>query len=251
MSSSDSDRAQRRPSGEAAQAAAAPAVTGGDRAVLDHLAQNPDFFTRHPDALKALDLPSDHDGPGVIDFQQAQSARLRSDLANAEATRGLLIETGRNNLKAQARVHDAVLKLLGARDFGQLIDCLVSDLAVILDLDVISIAVEQTENSPVPQPVAGVYLLPAGGVDALLGPSQRLLLQEDIEGDPRIFGPPAGLIASQALIRMNISSHTPAALLALGSRDASHFQPGQGSELLFFLARILENRIRFWLDLTE
>ena len=78
--SSNSDRAQRRPSGEAAQAAAAPAVTGGDRAVLDHLAQNPDFFTRHPDALKALDLPSDHDGPGVIDFQQAQSARLRSDL---------------------------------------------------------------------------------------------------------------------------------------------------------------------------
>lgn len=248
---SDSDRIAKRPAGKTGSSSL-PGETGLDeRTVLEYLARNPDFFTRNPELLNDLELPTRHNGKGVIDFQLAQSARLRAELESAKASKLELIDTGRNNLKAQARIHEAVLKLLSARDFGQLIDCLISDLAVILGLDVISIAVEQTEESLVPHTVAGVYLIAAGGVDAILGPNQRLLLQDNIEGDPRIFGPPAGLIASQALLRMNISKRTPPALLALGSRDSSHFQPGQGSELLCFLARILENRIRLWLDLRE
>jgi uncharacterized protein YigA (DUF484 family) len=231
MSGRDSDRIAERPSRQPSTDSVPGERLDSEQAVLEFLAENPDFFTRYPEVLNNLELPTRHNGKGVIDFQLAQSARLRAD--------------------PQSRVHEAVLKLLSARDFGQLIDCLISDLAVILGLDVISIAVEQTEDSLVPHTVAGVYLIAAGGVDALIGPNQRLLLQDNIEGDPRIFGPPAGLIASQALIRMNISKRTPPAILALGSRDGSHFQPGQGSELLCFLARILENRIRLWLDLRE
>jgi uncharacterized protein YigA (DUF484 family) len=251
MSGRDSDRIAERSARQPGADSVPGARLDSEQAVLEFLAENPDFFTRYPEVLNNLELPTRHNGKGVIDFQLAQSARLRADLENVEASRLELIDTGRNNLKSQSRVHEAVLKLLSARDFGQLIDCLISDLAVILGLDVISIAVEQTEDSLVPHTVAGVYLIAAGGVDALIGPNQRLLLQDNIEGDPRIFGPPAGLIASQALIRMNISKRTPPAILALGSRDGSHFQPGQGSELLCFLARILENRIRLWLDLRE
>ena len=44
---------------------------------------------------------------------------------------------------------------------------------------------------------------------------------------------------------------TPQAMLALGSRQPEHFHPGQGTELLVFLAGTLQQCIRMWLDLPE
>ena len=64
-----------------------------------------------------------------------------------------------------------------------------------------------------------------------------------------LFGAAAGLVRSEALIRLSIGDATPEALLALGSRDAEHFQEGQGTELLGFLARVVEGSIRGWLNL--
>jgi uncharacterized protein YigA (DUF484 family) len=66
-----------------------------------------------------------------------------------------------------------------------------------------------------------------------------------------IFGAAAGLVASQALIRLEISPATPPALLALGARQPDQFHQGQGTELLTFLAGVLENCIRAWLDLPD
>ena len=40
------------------------------------------------------------------------------------------------------------------------------------------------------------------------------------------------------------------ALLALGSREEGFFSAGQGTELLGFVARVLENCFRGWLNLA-
>jgi uncharacterized protein YigA (DUF484 family) len=72
-----------------------------------------------------------------------------------------------------------------------------------------------------------------------------------VEGDAMVFGPGAGLVSSDALLRLSISSTTPTALLALGAREPGQFHPGQGTELLTFLARVVESCIRGWLNLPE
>ena len=55
----------------------------------------------------------------------------------------------------------------------------------------------------------------------------------------------------QALLRLRPSARAPTGLLALGSRVEGRFDPGQGTELLSFLARILELCIRTWLELPR
>jgi uncharacterized protein YigA (DUF484 family) len=39
--------------------------------------------------------------------------------------------------------------------------------------------------------------------------------------------------------------------MCFGSRDPEAFGPDMQTELLFFLAKVLENTIRAWLDLPE
>jgi len=65
-------------------------------------------------------------------------------------------------------------------------------------------------------------------------------LAADRAGSIEIFDSAADLVRSYALVRLNIGSETPPALLALGSRNPTKFNPGQATELLVFLARSLE-----------
>ena len=176
---------------------------------------------------------------------------MRRDLADLAETRDALIDTGRNNLSSQARVHEAVLALLKARNFEHFIESLTTDLAVILDLDVIVVGVEQAEDGTVTPPCAGVMPLSPKMVDRLIGPGQNIVLRDHVNGDPEIFGPGAGLVHSEALIRLSFGRTAPSALLAFGARDGTHFEPGQGTELLRFMARVVETSIRGWLDLPE
>ena len=219
--------------------------------VADYLRRHPDFFGQNPDLLEEMQPSARDCGEGIVDLRQYIVERLRAELTGLAAARDALVVTGRSNLSAQARVHKAILALLAAKSFEHFIETLTTDLAVILDLDVVTIGVEQNGSDSARAQTAGVICLEQGTVDRLIGPDQAIALRETVEGDPAVFGPGAGLIASDALLRLSISGTTPTALLALGSRQADQFHPGQGTELLAFLARVVESCIRGWLDLTE
>ncbi len=219
--------------------------------VADYLRRHPDFFGRNPDLLAEIQPAARDCGEGVVDLQQYIVEHLRAEVSGLAAARDALVVAGRNNLSAQARVHKAILALLAAKSFEHFIETLTTDLAVILDLDVVTIGVEQNGSDSARAQTAGIFRLERGTVDRLIGPDQAIALRETVDGDPAIFGPGAGLIASDALLRLSISGTTPTALLALGSRQADQFHPGQGTELLAFLVRVVESCIRGWLDLTE
>ena len=219
--------------------------------VADYLRRHPDFFGQDPELLDVIQPPARDRGEGVVDLQQYMVEHLRGALAELSAARDALVVTGRNNLSAQARVHKAVLALLSAKKFEHFIEILTTDVAVILDLDLVTVGVEQNGQDSARAQSAGVYRLEPGTVDRLIGPGQTVALHAHVDGDPEIFGPGAGLVASDALLRLSISGTTPTALLALGSRQPEQFHSGQGTELLSFLARVVESCIRGWLNLAE
>lgn len=247
------------PDSEAAkQESAAPETAGGALAppisedqVVAYLRRHPDFLARHPELLDTLELPARDRGKGVIDLQQFMVERLRRKNTELAGLRDDLVATGRSNLAIQSRVHEAILSLLRAASFEEFIETITTDLAVILDLDVATIGVERAAEGAAWKPIAGVYCLEAGSIDRLLGRSGNLRLRADIAGDAAIFDGAAGLVRSDALIRLAIGGKTPPALLALGSRQSGTFHPGQGTELLSFLSQVLEVSFRSWLHLPR
>jgi len=219
--------------------------------VAAYLRRHPDFLAEHADLLDILKPPARERGDGVVDLQQFMVTRLRSELAEITELRDDLVATGRSNLAIQSRVHEAILALLRATSFEEFVETITTDLAVILDLDVVTIGVEQAREGAAWKPVSGVYCLKAGSIDTLLGRNGSLLLREDIAGDPAIFDGAAGLVRSDALIRLAIGTGAPPALLALGSRQPGAFHAGQGTELLSFLSQVLEVTFRAWLHLPK
>lgn len=217
--------------------------------VEEYLLQNPDFLARRPDLLAELIAPSARHGDNVADFQQVMIDRLRDRLDAVEEEHHALVATARGNLASQERIHGAALEILGAPTFEQLIEAVTTDVPMRLGVDVAALCVE-SEEAELPLTVRrGVRVFEPGSVDALIGPGRDAVLRSHIEGDPAVFGQGAGLVRSDALLRFKPSAAAPTGMLALGSRDPEFFVPGQGTELLGFLARVLEATIRAWLDL--
>lgn len=216
--------------------------------VADFLTRHPDFFAQHPELLHAMTPVASRHGKGVLDFQRFVTERLQEDVSRLKRGHDEIIAASRANLSSQGRVHTTVLALLGARTLEHLIEITTVDLALHLEVDAVVLGFESHDRTPINAASRGLRLWPKGRTDNWVPPGREVVLSGPVVGDPALFGSAAPLVKSQALLRLQLKREAPSGLLALGSREASRFHSGQGTELLAFLARALELCFRGWLD---
>src|SRR6266446_4284761 len=220
------DRPHDKPHVERDGALASPVLPQelGGREIIAYLKQHPDFLDRHPEALRLLRAPSREVGEGVFDFQHFLIERLRGELARVTLEHRTLIAASRGNLASQGRIHKAALAILAASSFEQLLQTVTTDLAVLLDVDIVTLGVESSATPSTRLMPHGIHLLRAGTVDALLGPERNVLLHADMPGEAVLFGGAAGLVRSQALLRLSFGRGAPIGLLCRSEEHTSELQ---------------------------
>lgn len=219
--------------------------------VAAFLMEHPDFLARRPDLLRHLLAPTGPDlGQGIVDIRERILEKLRGEVGRLSDQQQLLVDTTRANMMNLRRVHAAVLHLLSCRGLEAMVQAITGDLAVLLDLDAATLVVEQPAGPVVSIGPAGLGMAHHGTINRVLGRAD-VALQSDILGSVEVWGHQAGLIRSQALVRLRIGvegqEDTPA-LLAFGSADPEMFHPGQATDLLLFLSGVVERVIASYLD---
>ena len=219
-------------------------ITADD--VLKFLKENADFLAKHPQACELLH-PSTSKEKGIVDFQSFMVQRLKEEKARIMQTTREIVENSRSNMQNQARIQDAILRLLEAQNFDEFIMALTMDISAILDVDITTLVVE-ADGQQIPHiHSTGIRVVPEGTIAAWMN-DKNILLESNIQGIDAIFGGGATLVCSQALLRVDISMDTPPALLAFGSRDPHLFEEGQATDQVMFFARVVERCFRNWLS---
>lgn len=226
-------------SGEPAAEGRPQAVT--EEQVVAFLKDHPDFLTRHPEMIAKMAPPTRFDGGPVVDLQQYMISRLHDELDQMRGCAEHLITTSRSNMSIQSRTIEAVLTTLDAADMEGLTRIMSEDYPALLDVDICCLGFETGEHAAI---LPGITPLPPGLLDQVIGPNE-VVLRGGTPGDPVIFGDAASLVASFALVRLDPPG-CPPGLLALGSRNERTFQASQGTELLSFVARVLEDCVSRW-----
>lgn len=216
--------------------------------VATYLRAHPNFLNEHPELVEMLVPPTRRTEDGVVDMQRFMVERLRGQVDQLRSAQHEMLSTTRTNQDILTRIHAAVVAVIAANSFERLIHLVTHDLARLLDVDIVSLCVEGNAETPPPR---GVHVLPAGAIDALIGPGNSALLQSDAVANPAVFGVRAAHVRAQALVRLHVGTGAPAGLLAFGSLDPNGYNQGHSTELLQFLAQVLENTIRAWLDLPS
>ncbi|MBL8554458.1 MAG: DUF484 family protein [Phenylobacterium sp.] len=201
------------------------------------LADNPDFLKGDDGLLAELGLTVATSN--VVEF--APLARVHAAHQEETKQRQMLEEVARANFAAQAQTHGAVVDLLDARnnsDLARRVDE-VARSRFGLAAGVIALECEGL-------PPAGWRGLVAGQVDLILDGSHRLARMGFAPTAMGLFGEGADGIASMAMVRMAIWEPARQGLLAFGSTDPGGFTAEMGSELVAFLARVVERTAERW-----
>jgi len=231
-----------------------PALDINAREVLRFLEGNPDFLKDHPDLFKKLTAPDRYEdlsaSSGVVDLQKVMVHHLQKESKRLTDDQQRLVQSTRQVLSLQKKVHAAVESLLAAPCFESFIHNLAREVPLHLEVDLVGVAIESEELGITGMRTSGIHLLPKGFIDDFMGPKTKLLFEQNIAGDPAFYGAGAGLVRSQALIRLQVSSRCPNAILLLGSRLKTDFKPSIGQEQLYtFLGSCVSHLLRTWLDL--
>lgn len=206
-------------------------------AVRRFLSDNPDFLKADSGLLAELGLTVA--SGNVIEF--APMARVHAAHQREAEQRQMLEEVARANFSAQAQTHGAVVDLLDARNNSDLARR-VDDIARTrfgLAAGIIALECEGL-------PPAGWRRLVEGQVDLILDGPHRLARMGFAPTALGLFGPESGEIASMAMVRMAIWEPARQGVLAFGSADPEGFTPEMGSELVAFLARVVERTAERW-----
>ncbi|SJZ79955.1 hypothetical protein SAMN02745126_02337 [Enhydrobacter aerosaccus] len=224
-------------------------ITADD--VVAYLKAHPDFFTKQAELAAELGLSSALQGPGVIDMQQAILKRLRGEIDRLKSERTEIIANSKQNQIVQNRIQAAVISIIQAPTFEKMIQVVTHDLPELLDVDFITLAIEANADAPRKAPVRGIYVLAPGAIDVAIGEEKHARLRSNVAGEEAFFGDVARFVQSDVLLRLRVSTGSPDGVMCFGSRNPEAFGPDMATELLFFLAKVLENTIRAWLDLPE
>jgi uncharacterized protein len=164
-------------------------------------------------------------------------------------------------MSVQNQVHNAALRLIGARNLEQLLEVVTQDLLALFDVDVVRLAMEselagQADTYYNENNYSGIVYIDPGTVNTALGKKKNVLLVEDCEAKPpfgfeQIFTECEGIVSSCALLRLKLELVERHVILAFGVRYKDRFHSGQGIELLNFLAQIVAHQLDLYLhDLT-
>lgn len=215
-----------------------------------------EYIEAHPDFLNNLAAPKRDLGEGVEDFQYYLLKNLQTNSKSLTQRYDLLVDYCRDNLSAQAQVHDAVLKVMRARSIEQLLELLSVDMLSVFDLDVVRIAMESDlpfDASYGEQNYSGIVFVDAGTLEALFGSQKNVLLYGDTKINPpigfeQIFVNCDEQVQSCALLRLDSEMVDKHVILALGVRHKERYHTGQGTELLHFFAQAVALQLDKYLD---
>lgn len=179
-------------------------------------------------------------GARVVEFAPVALARVHAAHQREAEQRQLVEETARANFAAQAQTHGAVVDLLDAADNADLAARVDALARTRFGLAAGVLAIESDGAPP-----TGWLRLVEGQVDLILGGGNRARMgfAPTALG---LFGPAAAEVRSMAMVRLAFPSTSSQGLIAFGSADPEGFAPDMGTELVTFLAQVVERTAARW-----
>jgi len=221
----------------------------------DRILAAPEALLDDPVVMQALiDAHERTLGGNIVDLRGLAMERLEQRLDRLEDTHRSVIAAAYENLAGSNQVNRAILHLLEPTDFVAFLAALDGVVASTLRVDHLRLLLEsRAEGAALAQVSGAVRIVPAGFVMDYLtlgrGTPTKPVVLRQVSGEAvSIYDSAKGPMGSEALACLDLGPGRLPALLAMGAADANQFKPTHGTDLLQFLAGVLERLMRKWLS---
>ncbi|NHB76133.1 DUF484 family protein [Rhodobacter calidifons] len=224
----------------------------------DRILAEPERLLDDRDVMNALVAANERAmGANIVDLRGIAMQRLEARLDRLEDTHRSVIAAAYENLAGTNQVHRAVLHLLEPTNFEAFIAALTGEVAQVLRVDHVRLVLETLQEDGTSDPTLRrlgdvLEVVPRGFVGHYLtngrgGPGRPVVLRAVTGLAEAFYGPLAGEIRSEALMKLDLGPGRLPGMLVFASEDPSQFKSTHGTDLLAFFAGVFERTMRRWL----
>lgn len=225
-------------------------------ALIGGIHAQPDIIKQHPELLEVLELPGIAQGEAdIADFQVAQIARLREQLDVARHEREAALASLRNHHSLNTAVRQLVIGLMQVQEFESLLRWVGQDIPSQMGVDLAMLLVES------PLAAAQDAVLAEAGLDGVesgmrLVDPQSLPIQhgnnvrcvsnaaeQPLAPGWELAPNAADLLASQALLPLDLPRCGLNAAMIIGTRQEGYFADSHAAQPLEFFAAIVAHHL--------
>lgn len=195
------------------------------------LRENPGFLAERPELYGELTPPKRVFGEGVTDHMAAMLDAARRQARGLAEEMAAYTTEDRAEAGLVARVHDAVVAMIGAED---VVDCALNEWPALLGIESVTLAAEGRPPEP-------LLPLDRGTLERVLPPGRDAIVRPYVTDAAALHAEAAPLVVRDAVVRVAMPARD--LLLVLGARDAAALPLRGATAALGFLGRALATAV--------
>ena len=210
--------------------------------VIQYLKKNKDLFINNPELLEQLEFPSQLKGTNkIIDLNAYRSKKFKDDYDHLKKQISEIIKAGSSHLVSQKRVLKSSIKILNTKSLSKLIDLIINDFVSLLACDVVncfftSNKLKYNRLNQIDIKVASSYFRDKSQTNLNQNPKGILVFFPNI----------SKVIKSYILLKINYG--TESFIIAMGSKDLNKFTKNQQVDLIEYLIKVIEIKLKGFLN---
>jgi hypothetical protein len=216
--------------------------------VSRYLLDNPDFFLRHPEVLRQIQVP--HGSGEAVSLVEKQVALLREQNEQTQKRLYELIEIARQNEELARRMHALALTLMDASRPAEIFSTLYENLRRDFKVDHVAVrlfADPLSQDIPPDSEFAGSDTGTAEYAQFKTILEKRMAISGRLKSQQQVFlfGSEGDDIASAVIVPLHGKGWS--GVLSIASTDSTRFTESMGVELLGNLGEILSFILKPWI----
>ena len=206
--------------------------------VINFLKKNKNFFIIYPELTKELNFPLKDSGSyKVIDLDAYRYKKISQENIDLQNQMTEILLAGKSHIASQKRILRSSLKILNSKSIDKVINVILTDFKILLGCEIVNCF--STDNSI---NINGVQKIDARIAKSYFKDKTITNLNQNPKGILLYFPNKLKIIKSYILLKFSMSEKI--FIIAMGSKDIKKFSPDQKIDLVEYLIKIIEIKLK-------
>jgi uncharacterized protein YigA (DUF484 family) len=206
--------------------------------VIHFLKKNKNFFIKYPDLATELNFPlKDTGSDKVIDLDAYRYKKISQENIDLQNQMTEILLAGKSHISSQKRILKSSLKILNSKSTDKVIGVILADFKTLLGCEIVNCFSSDSNID-----INNVQKIDIKIAKSYFKNKAITNLNQNPKGILLYFPNQSKLIKSYILLNANINEKF--FIIAMGSKDITKFSPNQQIELVEYLIKIIEIKLK-------
>ena len=209
-----------------------------EKLIVNYLKKNKNFFIKHPELTKQLNFQlNDNGSDKIIDLEAYRYKKISQSNIDLQNQMTEILLAGKSHINTQKKILKSSINILNSKSVDKVINVILADFKILLDCDL-----KNCFSTDDVKYIKDVQKIDIKIARSYFKDKSIINLSQNPKGILLYFPNKSKIIKSYILLKVNISDNF--FVIALGSKDIKKFSPDQQVDLVEYLVKIIEIKIK-------